>query len=163
RAWIGAVWFALATGTNLFTGRLTFAVGVAVALSALLAAQRGRRALALVLASGSSVASPVAGLFLALGAIAYALGQWRPPRRLPFHRHADGWKRVPAGDAVRRAAARLCAVAAAHAAAARSRAAAALLAVEGPVHGREQGDRRQIHARVVLRPATGLSEGQAVL
>jgi hypothetical protein len=84
RAWVGAVWFAGATATNLFTGRLTFGVGVAVALGAVLAAQRGRRALALVLAAGSSVASPVAGLFLALGAIAYALAERRPNRRLPW-------------------------------------------------------------------------------
>jgi hypothetical protein len=84
RAWVGVVWFALATATTLVTGRLTFGVGVAVALGAVLAAQRGRRALALVLAAGSSVASPVAGLFLALGALAYGLAQWRPARRLPW-------------------------------------------------------------------------------
>src|SRR5438552_6494328 len=46
-AWVGALWFALATGTNLFTGRLTFSLGVAVALGALLAAQRGRKGLAI--------------------------------------------------------------------------------------------------------------------
>jgi hypothetical protein len=84
RAWVGVVWFATATATNLFTGRLTFGLGVAVALGAVLAAQRGRRVVALLLAAGSSVASPVAGLFLALGAIAYALADWRPRLRLPW-------------------------------------------------------------------------------
>jgi hypothetical protein len=78
RARVGALWFAAATATNLFTGRLTFALGVTVALGAVLAAQRGRRALALVLAAVSSVASPVAGLFLALGAIAYGVAGWQP-------------------------------------------------------------------------------------
>lgn len=76
RARVGALWFAAATATNLFTGRLTFALGVAVALGAVLAAQRGRRTLALVLAAVCSLASPVAALFLALGVIAYALAEW---------------------------------------------------------------------------------------
>ena len=42
RARIGAVWFAAATATDLFIGRLTFALGVTVALGALLALQRRR-------------------------------------------------------------------------------------------------------------------------
>ena len=67
----GALWFGFAVGVTLFTGRLPFLFGVAVGLGALLALQRGRVALAAVLAVACSLASPVAGLFLALAALAY--------------------------------------------------------------------------------------------
>src|SRR6476659_1112638 len=40
RARVGAIWFAAASATNLYTGRLTFALGVAIGLGAALAAQR---------------------------------------------------------------------------------------------------------------------------
>ena len=43
RARLGVIWFATATAISLFTGRLTFALGVAIALCAVLAAQRGHR------------------------------------------------------------------------------------------------------------------------
>ncbi len=66
RARIGTIWFAAASTTNLFTGRLTFALGVAVGLGALVALQRGRETTAAGLAAVCSLASPVAGLFLAL-------------------------------------------------------------------------------------------------
>jgi hypothetical protein len=66
RARLGAVWFGAASATNLFTGRLTFALGVAIGLGALLAAQRDRETLAISLAAVCSMASPIAGLFLAL-------------------------------------------------------------------------------------------------
>lgn len=69
----GALWFGLAVGLSLFTGRLPFIFGVAVGLGALLALQRERLPLAALLAVACSLASPVAGLFLALGAIAYEL------------------------------------------------------------------------------------------
>src|SRR4051794_14568365 len=74
RARWGALWFGLGTGALLFTGRLPFAMGVAFALGALLAQQRGRWWLAVALAMGSGLASPVAALFLTLIAIAWALG-----------------------------------------------------------------------------------------
>jgi hypothetical protein len=67
----GALWFGFAVGVTLFTGRLPFLFGVAVGLGALLALQRGRVAIAAVLAVACSLASPVAGLFLALAALAY--------------------------------------------------------------------------------------------
>lgn len=70
RARWGALWFAAATGSLLFTSRLTFALGVAVGLGALLALQRGRPLAATALAVACSLASPVAGLFLALGGAA---------------------------------------------------------------------------------------------
>src|SRR3954451_9673337 len=66
RARIGAIWFGAATATNLFTGLLTFAFGVAIGLGALLAVQRDREPLGAGLAALCSLASPVAGLFLAL-------------------------------------------------------------------------------------------------
>src|SRR5436305_690368 len=52
RAWLGAAWFGLGAVTLLLTGRLAFAFGVALALGALLALQRGRRVLAVTLAIG---------------------------------------------------------------------------------------------------------------
>jgi hypothetical protein len=48
RAWLGATWFAAGAATTLFSGRLTFALGLVAALGSLLALQlglrRGRRA-----------------------------------------------------------------------------------------------------------------------
>jgi hypothetical protein len=73
RARWGALWFGFAVGLALFTGRLPFLFGVAVGLGALLALQRGRLVVAGALALGCSLASPVAGLFLALAALAYEL------------------------------------------------------------------------------------------
>ncbi|MGA8220003.1 MAG: hypothetical protein WB771_15680 [Solirubrobacterales bacterium] len=75
RARLGVIWFATATAISLFTGRLTFALGVAVALCAVLAAQRGRRFLAIGFAALTPFASPVAALFLACGVVAYAIAE----------------------------------------------------------------------------------------
>lgn len=72
---LGVLWFAVATATNLFTGRLTFALGVALGLAALLALQRGRRVLAIAFAVLTAFASPVAGLFLAIAGAAVALAR----------------------------------------------------------------------------------------
>jgi hypothetical protein len=66
RARFGALWFGVATATDLFIGRLTFGLGVAFALAALLALQRGRPRAAVALGMGTTLASPVAGLFLAM-------------------------------------------------------------------------------------------------
>src|SRR3954451_5713190 len=77
RARLGAFWFGAASATNLFTGRLTFALGVAIGLGALLAAQRERETLAVSLAAVCSLASPIAGLFLALA----GGGDWLASRR----------------------------------------------------------------------------------
>lgn len=73
RGRLGTFWFAAATATLLLTGRLTFALGIAVGLGALLAAQRHRPALAATLALVCALASPVAALFLALAGCALAL------------------------------------------------------------------------------------------
>jgi hypothetical protein len=69
----GAVWFGAAAMTPVLSGRITFACGVAAALGALLALQRGRPWLAGVLAVAAGLLSPIAGLFLALAFAACAL------------------------------------------------------------------------------------------
>jgi hypothetical protein len=75
RARLGVIWFATATAISLFSGRLTFALGVAIALGAVLAAQRGKRLLAVFFAALTPLASPVAALFLACGVVAYAISE----------------------------------------------------------------------------------------
>ncbi|MFN8160525.1 MAG: hypothetical protein U0R52_05705 [Solirubrobacterales bacterium] len=73
----GTVWFALGAGMNLLSARLTFALGMAVGLGALLAARRDRTVPALGLAAACPLASPLAGLFLALAGSAWAIGARR--------------------------------------------------------------------------------------
>ena len=73
RAWLGSMWFAAATATNLLSGRLTFAVGLLPALGAVLALARGRPGRAAVLAALTALISPVAALFAALAGAAKAL------------------------------------------------------------------------------------------
>ena len=69
----GVIWFAAATSLNLITGRLAFGLGVTVGLAAVLAVTHRRDALGALLAVATTLASPVAGLFLALGAAAWWL------------------------------------------------------------------------------------------
>ena len=66
----GALWFAVGTVADLLIGRLTFALGLTVALAAVYALQCGRRRLGLALGVACTLASPVAGLFLALAGVA---------------------------------------------------------------------------------------------
>lgn len=80
RAQAGAVWFAFAATISLFSGRLTFALGVLLAMAAVYASQRGQRIPALVLAGSVGLASPVAALFLACVGFAHYLSE-RPDRR----------------------------------------------------------------------------------
>lgn len=68
----GAAWFAVTAGTLVFHGRVPFGLGVAVGLGALLALQRRRAVAAVVLAIACGLASPVAGLFLALAGVSVA-------------------------------------------------------------------------------------------
>jgi len=70
---VASIFFAIGASISLLSNRVPFDLGLAIALGALLAAQRERRALALVLAPLSSLASPVAGAFLALAFLAWAL------------------------------------------------------------------------------------------
>src|SRR5687767_6320659 len=77
-----ALWFgALGAVALLGNGWLVFALGVALALGALRALQRGHRAWAVVLGLATALASPVAAAFLALVATGGALaagGRSRP-------------------------------------------------------------------------------------
>ena len=66
-------WFALSTVTNVVIGRVTFALGVALGLAAVLSLQRRRWLLGLVFAVSCSAASPVAGVFLAVGLAGWCL------------------------------------------------------------------------------------------
>ena len=76
-AWLGATWFAAGAATTLFSGRMTFALGLVPALAAVWALQRDRRALAVAAALLTPLASPVAALFLALAGTAYAIARRR--------------------------------------------------------------------------------------
>src|SRR5262249_34042453 len=66
-------WFALGASVALLSRRVAFGLGLALALPALLAAPRGRHATALTLTVATALASPVAGAFLALALLAWAL------------------------------------------------------------------------------------------
>jgi hypothetical protein len=78
----GAIWFGAASATLLFTSRLPFAIGVAFGLAALLALQRRRYWLAILLAALCPLGSPVAGLFLAMAGLAYAIATRRDRAKL---------------------------------------------------------------------------------
>lgn len=73
---VGAVVFAVGTGANLAVGRITFAVGFALALlslAALVVPDRPALVPAGALGLAASLASPVAGLFLAIALAAWGL------------------------------------------------------------------------------------------
>jgi hypothetical protein len=80
-AWPGALWFAAGTTTNLFTGRVVFAMGVAFGLGACLAAQRGRPVLIAVLGGGAGATSAVAAAFVAMAGIALVMTAATPRQR----------------------------------------------------------------------------------
>ena len=84
-AWLGALWFGVATGVNLFTGRLTFALGLVPALGTALALQRRRPGLAAACAVLTALASPVDALFVALAGVAYAVASYQ---QAPEHQRA---------------------------------------------------------------------------
>ncbi len=73
------LWFAAGVVTLLADGQLTFALGVVFGLATLRALQRERPALALALAAGCALSSPVAAVFLA--GILIAGSVELPPRR----------------------------------------------------------------------------------
>jgi hypothetical protein len=81
-AWVGALWFGAGTATNLFTGRLTFAFGLLPAIASALALARRRTGLAVLLGVITALASPVAALFAALAAAAFAIGRYASERRI---------------------------------------------------------------------------------
>jgi hypothetical protein len=71
-----AYWFATASMVSLVSGRLTFALGLALALLATLALARGRLVWCAIAGTTAALASPVAAAFLALALLAWGL-----PRR----------------------------------------------------------------------------------
>jgi hypothetical protein len=81
-AWLGALWFGVATSTSLFTGRLTFAFGLMPAVGSALALQRRRTGIAVALAFVTPLASPVGALFSALAGGAQAVAAFLPERRI---------------------------------------------------------------------------------
>ena len=76
-----ALWFGLASTAPLWSGRIPFLFGATIGLGAVLALQRDRRTLAVLLALACGLGSPVAGLFLGLAVTAYAAAapreRWR--------------------------------------------------------------------------------------
>jgi hypothetical protein len=99
---IAALWFALGAALALLANRIPFDLGLALGLAALLAARAAsarpgrRRPLALALVLLCSLASPVAGAFLALALLAWALAA-RPrfPRRPPSMAPIPGTRLAP--------------------------------------------------------------------
>jgi hypothetical protein len=81
-SWLGALWFAVATTSSLFTGRLTFAFGLMWAVGSALALQRRRPGVAAGLAALTALASPVDAVFAALAGVAQAAGAFLQERRL---------------------------------------------------------------------------------
>jgi len=81
-AWLGALWFGVATATNLYTGRLTFAFGLLPAVAAALALQRRIPWLAALLGFLTALCSPVAALFAATAGAAHALGSYLDGRHV---------------------------------------------------------------------------------
>ncbi|MGH2911207.1 MAG: hypothetical protein ACRDJ3_01890 [Solirubrobacteraceae bacterium] len=71
---VSTAWFALGVCVGLLSGRVPFDLGLAIGLGAVLELMQGRLAVALGLAVLTSIASPVAGAFLALVALAGAGG-----------------------------------------------------------------------------------------
>jgi hypothetical protein len=71
-----AVVFAFGVCVGMLSGRVAFDLGLAIGLAAVLALLHGRAAPALVLAVLCSVASPVAGAFLALAGVAGVCAGW---------------------------------------------------------------------------------------
>jgi hypothetical protein len=74
---VAAVWFAIGALASLVSGRLAFLLGAAIGLGALLALQRAHPPLACALAVATALASPVAGLFLALAGLARGIASGR--------------------------------------------------------------------------------------
>ena len=70
---IATVWFAIGASIGLLSSRVPFDLGLALGLAALVLVQRARFAAALALTLLCSAASPVAGAFLGLAFIAWAL------------------------------------------------------------------------------------------
>jgi hypothetical protein len=73
RAYPATVWFAVAVTASVVSGRMTFTLGLAAGLAALLALQHGRTVPAAGLAVITSLSSPVAGVFVAIAVAGWGL------------------------------------------------------------------------------------------
>jgi hypothetical protein len=71
-------WFAVGCIADLLVGRLTYALGVTAGLAAIAALTRGRLGLAVALGAACAATSPIAGLFLALAGVGFALARRQP-------------------------------------------------------------------------------------
>lgn len=80
---VGSLIFGLVTVSQVAIGQLPFLLGEALALAAYLAASRRRFGPAWACAVAASLASPLAGAFLALAATALLVGAWRRRRWWP--------------------------------------------------------------------------------
>ncbi len=74
----GACLFAVAAVGDVWSGRLTFALGVTLALACVYALGRERLLVAALAAGVCAAASPVAGVLLALAGLSYALARREP-------------------------------------------------------------------------------------
>ena len=83
RAWVGAVWFGLGSTVSLYGGRITFALGLALGLVAILALQRRRPLLGGLAGAAAGLASPVAGLFTVMAAAAVLIASRLEPIAAP--------------------------------------------------------------------------------
>ena len=83
---IAACWFAVGTAVNLAVGRLPFSLGLAFGLVALVGYQRRWAVVAVAAAMLSSLASPVAGAFLAIALGGVLIDAW-------LQRRSDGHPR----------------------------------------------------------------------
>jgi hypothetical protein len=113
RARWGAAWFAVAALGDVWSGRVTFALGVSVALGAALALMRGRALAAAALAALCAACSPVAGVLLALAGLTHSLASQNGDRlgrhslrrsrgTLPFGEHLRFGQRPRIGQRRRR-------------------------------------------------------------
>ena len=80
RSRAGAIWFGAAACVSLYSGRLTFALGVVIALLAVFLAQRDHRLSSIIAAASVALASPVAALFLVCAGTAHWLALGWPGR-----------------------------------------------------------------------------------
>jgi hypothetical protein len=70
---IATAWFAVGASVSLLSSRVPFDLGLAIGLGAVLAARRGHRWSTLALSVLTAIASPVAGAFLGLAFLTWAL------------------------------------------------------------------------------------------
>ncbi len=84
RTHVAALWFTVGMAANLVSGRLTFVLGIAVALAAVAVALRGWVSASALIGAATALASPVAASFLVLAGITIVAVDWHDAR----HRYA---------------------------------------------------------------------------